>query len=186
MKSSMFKTITIICLLATVSGCALPKPPATSENIAKASELVDRGVLFLRANKFDEAQASFEAASEIGQIPAALDGLGCIAFLRGEPEVAIKLFEAAYNQGGYPMALANLALVQESLGNLTVADTLYRRAIAEDPKNYKARGNFSVFMAEYLDEREEARRELLKAKVIESTPLLIHNQRVMDEVLLDW
>jgi len=84
------------------------------------------------------------------------------------------------------MALANLALVHESLGNLTFADSLYRRAIVEDPKNYRARGNFSVFMAEYLDEKEEARRELLKAKVIESSPLLIHNERVMDKVLLDW
>lgn len=179
-------TWSFVCLLLLASGCVLPRPPASSENVAKAAELVDRGVIFLRGGQLEEAQASFEAASEIGQIPAALDGLGCIAFLRGEPEVAIKLFEAAYNQGSYPMALANLAVVHESLGNLTFADTLYRRAIAEDPKNYRARGNFSVFMAEYLDEKEEARKELLKAKVIESNPLLVHNQRVMDEVLLDW
>lgn len=174
--------VAMITVAATVTnlGCAVHTPPPL-EHRHKGMELIDQGVIHLRAGMLDEAQASFEAAYEIGELPEALDGLGAVAMLQGSPEIAIPLFEAAYSYGDYPSALGNLALAHETMGNLVVANQLYSRAIEEDPTNFRARGNFSVFIYDYLDEREKAKSELLKAKAIEATPLLVHNQRVLEK-----
>lgn len=175
------KSVSFIICLGIFAGCVVQRPQASPESRSRALELVDQGVHHLRQGALDEAQASFEAAAEIGHLPAALDGLGSVAFLKGSPDVAIKLLEAAYDNGSYPMALANLAIVHESLGNLNLAHQLYMRAIREDPTNFRARGNYGVFLADYLGEKERARSELLKAKAIEAAPLLVHNQKALEE-----
>lgn len=171
----------ILLVFVSLAGCAVQQPPPL-EHRHKGMELIDQGVIHLRSGQLEEAQASFEAAYEIGKLPEALDGLGAVAMLKGSPEVAIELFEAAYNEGEYPFALGNLALAHEMLGNLVLANQLYNRAIEEDPTNFRARGNFSVFITDYLDEREKAKSELLKAKAIEATPLLVHNQEVLENM----
>jgi Tfp pilus assembly protein PilF len=175
------RPISFVIIVALLAGCVVQQPQVSLEARNKALGLVDQGVRYLRVGALDEAQASFESAAEIAHLPAALDGLGSVAFLKGSPDVAIKLLEAAYDNGSYPMALANLAIVHESLGNLNLAHQLYMRAIKEDPTNFRARGNYSVFLADYLNETERARSELLKAKAIEAAPLLVHNQKVLEK-----
>ncbi len=170
------KKVLVTGFILFLQGCYIYQPELTERH--KALQLIDEGVVMLRQGDLEEAEATFEAAYEIGRFAAALDGLGSVAMLRGEHERAERLFRTAYAvDPSYANALGNLALLKEQQGNLEVANQLYLQALAQDPSNYKIRGNFSVFLAEYKGESTfYAKRELLKAWVVGRSPLLRHNQ----------
>ena len=162
-----------LCLsVVFLFGCmAQPKPPS-AESQRYALKLVDQGVVFLRQGKLEEAKASFEVAVEIDGLPAAIDGLGCVAFLRGDFREAEKKFIAAYQMDhSYRQSLGNLALLYEKQGLLEKAAQFYVSAILENPKSYQIRNNYAVFLKRNGRE-SEARVEFLKAQALGRHPLV--------------
>ena len=138
--------IILVLLVFNLCACAVPVAPNPS-SINEGLKLVDQGTLQLRKGAFDQAQASFEMAWEIANLAAALDGLGCVAFLREDYPGAEQYFVQAYQQDpDYSNSLGNLALLYERHGLSDEAQQLYERAIAEDPKNVRSRNNFAGFL----------------------------------------
>ena len=155
------------------------------ENHTEALRLVDQGTQYLRLADLDRAEAAFRVAVQLEQLPRAYDGLGCVAFLRGEYLEAEKYFINAYQIGdNYSHALANLALLYESQGLLSKASQLYVRAIKENPKNVSVRNNYAVHLFE-IDNRGSsilAQNEFLEAQALVNHPLIEDNlSRVKDK-----
>lgn len=173
--------IFIIVVVPFLSGCFIYQPDLTEKH--KATELIDHGVIALRQGDLESAEATFEAAYEVGHLPQALDGMGSVALLKGDLDRAERFFRAAYNQDpSYPNALGNLALVYEQRGDIVTAKNLYHQAIREDPANGRIRGNYSVFLAENNSESSYlARKELLKARALVDAPLVEYNLKNLIE-----
>lgn len=158
------------------AGCAIEKAPGTSDE-HRALALVDQGTVLLRSGDLDRAAAAFQVAYELARPAAAADGLGCVAFLRGDVLAAEKLFIQAYEMDeNYSQSLANLALLYESRGLYSQAEAMYRRVIEEDPANFRARNNFAGLL---FDNKKESgarvRGELLRGAAVQPHPLLKWN-----------
>lgn len=167
----------LLCVLISVlaCGCSVVEAPPTLEAYQRASHLIDQGTLLLREGDLDRAEATFMVAYEIARLPAAIDGLGCVAFLRGDLGMAERRFIEAYQADeGYNNALGNLAMVYEAQGRDRAAEKLYARAVQENGENFRIRGNFGAFLAK-RGSREDARVEFLKAASIASHPLIEEN-----------
>lgn len=149
------------------------------EEHQRAVTLVDQGTLQLRQGELEGAQASFEMAIQLGGLAQALDGLGCVALLRGEFKLAEEYFLAAYERDStYDNPLANLALLYDLTGRRPEAEKLYLKALGQDPMNIPTRGNFYSFISDSLIGREaEARRGLLHAQALGDHPILRENLR---------
>lgn len=178
----MIRYLVLVVMGMTLSGCAVQQPvPFRPEEHLRSLELVDQGVAFMRAGRLDEAEAAFRVAVQLSNIPNAYDGLGSVAFLRGNFSRAEKLFLQAYEQDSeYVHSLGNLALLYEFAGEKALAEQLYQRAIEEDPENFRVRNNFAVFVYEHYrgeDMRGRARRELLGAKALADHPAIEKNLR---------
>jgi tetratricopeptide (TPR) repeat protein len=148
-----------------------------------SNKLIDQGVAAMRQDKLAEAEASFQAAYEIHNLPAAVDGLGCIALRRKDYPKAIEYFKAAFDMDSkYTRALGNLALAYELSGDRESAQATYKRAIYEDPADYRARGNFGGLLLDYGTARdiERARAELVKAYAIVPHPLIEQNLKEVE------
>lgn len=168
----MERCVLMVWFFITFSGCYTYIPELSEKHAAL--ELIDRGTQKLRDGSFEEAEASFKAAYEVAALPEALDGLGSVATLRGNFDLAEIYFIKAY-QGSqfYPNALGNLALIKEKKGDIQSANALYLQAIREDPTNFRIRGNFSAFLSDYTSRgKDEARMELLKAQALVDHPVL--------------
>ncbi|PJF37581.1 MAG: hypothetical protein CUN55_21340, partial [Phototrophicales bacterium] len=102
----------------TIASCAeVSVPGPTLEETNQAQQLIDKGTLALRARMLDEAQAAFEVSYDLVPSPEALDGLGCVAFMRGELEIARDYFLSAYNQdSNYTDSIFHLALLYDYVG----------------------------------------------------------------------
>ena len=171
-------------LAGLIAGCA-----ATSERTVmeeqEALALIDRGTLHLRGGRADEAQAAFDVAWELTQKPAALDGLGCVAFLRGDYLAAERIFNQVLQlDPAYSDALMNLAAVYERTERPFLAEQLYARGLDHDPQHFRARNNLAVLLAERAAARpalkEEARMELLRARELVKHPVIDENLRQLE------
>lgn len=173
----MKSIIGAILVLACV-GCAPVKVKAPSADPSLSSKLIDQGVAAMRLNKLEDAEASFQAAYEIHNTPAAVDGLGCVALRRKDYQKAIEYFKVAYDMDAkYTRALGNLALAYELSGDRESAEATYKRAIYENPADYRARGNFGGLLLDLGSEKdlERAHAELVKAYAIVPHPVIKQN-----------
>ena len=187
----MIMRLGLIGIFFVLSGCYIYRPDISEKRIAL--KLIDEGVLRLRQGDLVQAADTFELAYEVGKLPQALDGLGAVAFLRGDLYRAEHMFRSAYSLAYYPTALGNLALLYEYRGDFERANQLYLQALKEDPTNFRIRGNFSAFLAEYSTRGVQGRtnkngnrlqrlatKELNKAIIISNDPLLVANRGVMN------
>lgn len=162
-------------------GCApIPTAQPAALDTVEALRQVDAGTIHLRAGEFDQAEAAFSVAFELGQLVEALDGLGCVAFMRGDLRTAARYFRAAQEHDPtYGHALANLALVFEAAGQPEDALAAHQRALELDPSNFRARTNYAAFIAQLngstMEPGTDAHRQLLRARAIYPHPLIEWN-----------
>ncbi|MCB0328772.1 MAG: hypothetical protein KDD70_03890 [Bdellovibrionales bacterium] len=151
----------------TMTGCVASLPPSpTLEESRRASELVDQGTALLRRGALKEAQASFEVSFDLDQTAAALDGLGCVAFLSGDVELARDYFLLAYEQDhSYSQSLANLALLYDYIGAKEESRVLFERALGGDVDNAPTRNNLGVLLEEG-GAKSAATSEMFRAYVV--------------------
>ena len=94
---------------------------------------------------FSNAHALLELAYEIAPgDPRVLDGFGCLAWRRGQVNLAEDYFKKALElDETYDPAYAHLALVAESKGEYQAARELLGLALRHNPLNYRARNNLA-------------------------------------------
>lgn len=169
--------LSVVFLLIAVAGCVPGAPQSLDPTrVNDALQLIDRGVGQLREGAMEEAEASFHLAAQISPLPEALDGLGCVAFRRGDMKTAAQLFRGALElDPRYDAALAHLALVAEEEGRLTDALKLYNATLESDPRNVRARNNLAVLLAASAGDTEAARDHLIQARQLGNLPTVEHN-----------
>ena len=142
-----------LALVGLLAGCApAGRTLSVEEQVVREQRLVSliaQGTALLRrpgAANLEQARAAFELAGELSPRDArVLDGLGCVAWRRGNFSAARSYFsEAIRADPGYDRALAHMALIAFRDGNFPEADELFRRALILNPLNYRARNNFVV------------------------------------------
>jgi Flp pilus assembly protein TadD len=143
----------------------------------RALELIDQAVVLMRQGNLDKAEAAFQVSRELVSLPASLDGLGCIAFFRGENLIAEDFFKQALDLDfRYTEAVGNLALLYEQMGKPQKAEEYFKRAIELNPANYRIRNNYAIFLAQRDNSpRQLAREQLAKASVLVETPIIEEN-----------
>lgn len=172
--------ILIILCMFCVSCVPMVQPSFDDET--QATRLVDEGLLHLRVNDLERAEASFNLALELVVSAAAIDGLGCVAFMREDYNAAEKLFWEAYETDRtYNNPLSNLALVYEKTGNKQKAREMYDRALKEDPKNFRMRNNYAVHLVEDNASKDEVSSELFKAQALFNHRLIYGNIATLKE-----
>lgn len=165
------------------TGCVQVTRTPGPEDIMESMNLVDQGSAYLELGQLDRARSSFQVAWDVGQTAAALDGLGCVAFLEGDLLKAQSYFIRAYERDdSYTEAIANLALLYDRVGDTEHAEMLYRHVVEMDPKNYRARNNLAALMqGKSRGVRDEAAlRELLRAASLSDHPLIKMNLETLE------
>lgn len=158
--------VTIIFLLISLSGCFAGRAPSPQE-LHEASMLVDYAVEHLREGNLEQAEATFQVAYELAGLAAAIDGLGCVAYMREDYARAESLFWQAYDMDAtYDTSLSNLALLYEVQGRKKEAFELYQKALSADPKNHRLRNNYAGFLYENNGAKAQVLGELLKAEAL--------------------
>ena len=153
----------------------------------EAKELIDQGSALLELGDLEAARSSFEVAYDIYPLAASLDGIGCVALISGKPQIAEKLFLRALDlDPNYTNAFGNLALVYEFQGHLVKAYQTYRIALKKNPKNFRIRNNFAIFIAEYKLEPKDSKgvvfNELKKAEALSQHPYILHNLSLLEKI----
>ena len=98
-----------------------------------AKRLNDRGVLYGRYGRLDEAERDFKAAAK-DDFPPAIVNLGNIAYLRGDIASALSSYQkAAKLSPSTPAILVNIARSAAALGKTDVAAAAFERLQALDP-----------------------------------------------------
>ncbi|MCB0321246.1 MAG: hypothetical protein KDD60_09990 [Bdellovibrionales bacterium] len=171
-----------------LAGCVpqLPNSPSLDQQ-HRAAELLDSGTLLLRRAALDEAYGAFEVSYELDPSAAALDGIGCVAFLRGELIQARDYFLAANElEPEYAPSLGHLALIYELLGQSGVpgakeaSEILHRRAIALAPEDGILRNNRAVSLGS--DGRySTASREIFRAFAVLPHAIVDTNLQKIEE-----
>lgn len=144
-KYATFSSLLSIGLgVAVLVGCA-PRPRVPEDRFQRAQDLVDIGTEFLRRRELREARKSFELASDLAPVAAAVDGRGCVALLEGRYMDAEELFREAYNMDrDYDEALANLGLVKELQGEVDEARSMYLEFLDNHPDSARVRNNLAA------------------------------------------
>lgn len=172
---SLLRSLLALITLCMTIACAPAGTLMTHARYQKAMELIDQGTMQLRVGKIAEAEGSFSTAVSLGRIAAAVDGLGCVAFKRGEFRLAEKYFiEALDMDKQYSRALGNLALLYQINGLSDEALKFYRTALMEEPENYQARNNLAVHLFLNTD-KKESKIELFKALSLAKHPIIAAN-----------
>lgn len=164
-------------------GCLPMQSQPEYSAVRNANELIDRGVVYMRQGDFDRAEAAFKVSLENAPQAAAMDGLGCVAFLRGQIKLAEELFLKAYKMDEkYDHALGNLALVMEVKGEIANANDLFERAIKSEPNDPRVRNNYAIFLlANKRAGVNKVSEELRKAESLAPHPLIAENIDVVQE-----
>jgi tetratricopeptide (TPR) repeat protein len=175
-RYSMIEIIVLICAFVSLSGCFVTHA-VDAKSRQQALELIDRGVVLMRRGDLENAAAAFQVAEELAHLPAALDGLGCIAFLKGENLAAEDFFKRALEiDFSYTEAVGNLALLYEQMGRPQQAEEYFSRAIELSPANYRFRNNYAIFLAQRdSSSKRLAKEQLARALVLVDTPLVEAN-----------
>jgi Tfp pilus assembly protein PilF len=175
-RCSIIEIIALICAVVSLGGCFVTHA-ANTKSRQQALELIDRGVVLMRRGDLDSAAAAFQVADELAHLPAALDGLGCIAFLKGENQAAEEFFKRALEiDFSYTEAVGNLALLYEQMGRPQQAEEYFSRAVELSPANYRIRNNYAIFLAQRDNSSKRlAKEQLARALVLVDTPLVEAN-----------
>lgn len=151
-----------------MSGCLVheqPAPPSLGEQ-QNAIGLIDRGTAYLRSGDFDLAKAAFEVSYQLKPSAEALDGLGSVAFVKGDFITARDYFlDAYYHDETYAESLAHLGILYDFLGFHDEAQQLYIRSVSLQPDNPASRNNYGALLYQRR-QSDAARREFHKAYVI--------------------
>jgi len=165
--------------------CVAPPEPTDTSGQQQVTRLIDQGTAHLRQAELDRAESAFSLALQITPFAPALDGLGCVAFMRGDFPRAERYFIEAYNlDSTYNNPLANLALVYEAQGRYSQARMMYQRAINTEPTSFRARNNLAGLLVDRragFDDRAQAKDELLKASELLDHPLIENNLRQVSD-----
>ncbi len=175
MNANILKLIAICSVMWACSGVR-PKPADPRTQLA-AQRIIDRGTAALRQGDLEGAAAAFRVSYDIHENPAALDGLGAVAYLEQNYSAAERYFIGAYNlDRNYFEALGNLALLYETMGLTAKAKEIYEFTLKRNPQDIRVRNNFAAFLFDKeLDGRSRAHVELAKAEVLASHPLIEYN-----------
>ena len=167
------RTIILLYSLLFAACTAAHAPPAEEQALReqKIRELLKSGTRLLRAGAWDDldrAQAAFTLARSLRfDDPRAIDGLGCVAWRKGNAELAELYFQRALEiEPAYDRSLAHLALVAESRGHLRAANELLQRAVIMNPLNFHSRNNYAALIMKTDRDKSslaEAHRQLLQA-----------------------
>ena len=171
----------ILCSLLLCSACSVPSVrPVTLGDQQKSLVLIDQGTQNLRLGKLEEARAAFELAKQLNGAPAAIDGLGCIAFLRGDFSIAKEYFLQAYSiDDTYIESRSHLALLYDYLGHKNESEIVYKRAMKHQPDNPLARNNYGAFLENDM-RASAASEEFYKAFALLPHPVIDSNVRVVE------
>lgn len=173
-------TVCTLFLGVLLSGCIAAQTAVSPTTENQALALVDQGVAHLNFGELDRAEASFEMAHELARLPQALDGLGCVAFLRSEWRKAERYFIRAYEADhSYTEALGNLALLYDVQDLSDESEKLYRFALAENPENFRLRNNFAGFLAK-KNREGSALKELKRAQALAEEPIIVNNIETLE------
>jgi tetratricopeptide (TPR) repeat protein len=122
-----------------------PARSSTSLPQAETHKLLQDGRDFLRAQRFDEAQAAFERVAHMGKNRGpALVGLAKIAFQKHEYQEAVDRAREGVRAGGGVEARVVLGDAYFRLENFTEARKAYEEALKLDPENRTARQNLDL------------------------------------------
>lgn len=176
-----------VCLLRSVAAylgvlvlmSCVPTRVDNIDSTFRSDELIDAGVVQLRAGRLREAQAAFEVAEQLtGDNPAAVDGKGCVALMRGEFEEAERLFWKAYHTGQYDDVLSHLALLYELKGEKEQARLFFEEAVRRNPGSFRARNNRAAFLFHTNENINDVHEELLRAAALSNAPRIQMNLAV--------
>lgn len=141
-------------VLVFMNGCIAGRPVDLEDRLT-AQKLIDQGVAYLRRGERERARSAFQLSFELVRSAAAVDGLGCVAFLEGQVDLAERYFVESYEMDPkYSNSLGNLALLYELQGYGNEAMLLHKRAVYENPRNYRFRNNFAVFLHDRGSKKE--------------------------------
>ena len=169
----------------------VPSRLDVAQEIACEEKLVDLlteatiGMRFQTSSGLDHAQGALMLAQELKpRDPRVLDGLGCLAWYRGEKMTAEKFFRQAIEENPqYDRGYAHLALLAEERGDIPAARDLLRLALGLNPMNFRARNNYAILLFERFPGQQseiEAYAELLKAySAAGKDALIVDNLRVL-------
>lgn len=178
MKRGRVLGVMILALqLAALSGCLLRRPaqPSLGQSLAREGRLVSllgEATEYLRspaATALSDAEAALQLALELApEDPRVIDGLGCVAWRRGESARAKELFQRVLILNPlYDRAYVHLALIAQDEGDDPAAAALLQRALELNPLNVRARNNYALLLGGRGMENSEllgaARREIRKA-----------------------
>ena len=159
--------VVAIVMLVFLQACM---PPLTlHEQMERANaveELLEASVLAMREQSLDDAENSLLLALELNeQDPRIHDGLGCVAWRRGELSRAAEYFnDALVYDPSYARAYVHLSLYEESKGNMKRAKELLERALVLNPLSVRGRVNYAGLLHE-SGRTNDARKEIGKAVV---------------------
>ncbi len=122
-----------------------PAHSSTGVSQAESHKLLQDGRDFLRAQRFDEAQAAFERAAHAGKSRGtALVGLAKIAFQKHEYQEAVDRAREGVRAGGGVEARVVLGDAYFRLEKFAEARKAYEEALKLDPENRTARQNLDL------------------------------------------
>lgn len=180
MKMKKGLLLNIVCILTS---CAPSHEVivVTPQEEKSAQLLNAQGVFALQKRDLTKAESLFSLSREIVQSAESLDGLGCVAFERGEYEEAKDFFsEARRVNPQYARVLGNAARVYEKTGDYEVALRLYQRALVERPGDSEVRNNYGAFLVEYDGKPAMGEFEIIKASHLKNDLIIESNIRILE------
>lgn len=114
-------------------------------------QLIEQGVLALGSRSPAGVERAFGVFSVAGQLapddPRVVDGLGAVAYRRGQRDYAVLLFQKAIQlDSSYSRPYAHLALIAEDDGDKEAARELLEMSRRLNPMSYRARHNLALLV----------------------------------------
>ncbi len=195
----MLKVAVIILLVICCCGCVAPARLSLYERAERAQRieaLLTQGTLLLRQGDQESlvrAEAAFRLVQELDpQEPRGADGLGAVAWRRGDLWAAKMFFNQAISiDPSYDRPYAHLALIADMEGRTNDSYQLLQKAMELNPLNYRARNNFSALLANHAAGRSDLARsydEIIKAQQLspQKHPIIEENLRRIHGALSNY
>ncbi len=168
-----------LTFIGVLSGCGVATHHRSATDQRDADEFVVKGVSALRKGDLAEARSQFLVAEELYPSAMTADALGCVLFQEERYQEAEGLFvKAVKRDPEYSFAYGNLATLYDRANRSDLAEPLYRKALVLNPKNFRARNNYSVHLVA-KGRKKEASRELAKAKVVVTDTIIESNIKTL-------